>query len=125
MFTTAQLPAVFTAMANTGRILIVSGDPASVAPKAVKDACLLMKDDHKIVPVSVGQLFEEPELLDAESIIVLTDATAALKDDSESFIRFMSLAQRRDYKAVVVAPVELTSYDSHAAQYCINVRATA
>lgn len=124
MFNTAQLPAVFEAMANTGRILIATSDEVSKAPKAVKDACLLMKDDHKIVPISIADLFEEPELLDVESIIVLTDATFALKGDAESFNRFMSLAQRRGYKAVVVAPVELTTYDSHAAQYCINIKVT-
>ena len=122
MFEPDQIPDVVKAMANTGRILIVSVPSSDVLSK-VKNALLEMRDDHKFVSPSVTHLFEEPSMLDEEQIIVLSDATHALTTNAnEEFSHFMSIAQRRNYKAAVVALVLLDSYDSHAAQYCVNVR---
>lgn len=126
MLTPDQIPALTKAMANTGRVLII-GTKGSDKMSATKNALLDMTSEYKVDAMSVDSLFEQPALLNVEnSLIVLTDATYALMGesmgDSEAFLRFMSIAQRRGYKAIVVAPVELDSYDSHAAQYCMNVR---
>ncbi len=124
MLTPDQIPGLAKAMSKTGRVLIISA-PGAAKMSAAKNALMAMKDEFKIIPTSVDGLFEEPTLLDStDNLIVLTDASYALKGDggSEAFLRFMSIVQRRDYKAIVVAPVELDTYDSHAAQYCMNVR---
>lgn len=122
MFTAENVPSLVRAVKGTGRILIVSVPSQSVVSK-VKDAILEMRAEQTIQPSSVSNLFHNAAMLDEDQIIVLTDATASLNGgSSEDFIQFMSIAQRRDYKAAVVAIVVLDSYDSHAAQYCINVR---
>ena len=127
MLTPEQIPGLAKAMSNTGRVLIIKATGAAKM-SATKNALLAMKGDYKVMPMSVDSLFLEPSLLDSrDNLIVLTDATYALKgqsvgDDHEAFLRFMSIAQRRGYKSIVVAPVELDDYDSHAAQYCMNVR---
>ena len=122
MLTPDQIPGLAKAMSNTGRVLIIKA-PGAARMSATKNALLAMTEDYKVSPMSVDSLFEQPALLDdPDSLIVLTDASFALTDGSEAFIRFMSIAQRRGYKAIVVAPVELDDYDSHAAQYCMNVR---
>ena len=126
MLTPEQIPGLAKAMSNTGRVLIIKA-PGAAKMSATKNALLAMNGDYKVMPMSVDSLFLEPSLLDSrDNLIVLTDANYALKGqsvgDSEAFLRFMSIAQRRGYKAIVVAPVELDDYDSHAAQYCMNVR---
>lgn len=120
MFSPDQIPAVVKSMANTGRILIVSVPSSDLLIK-VKDA--MTRQNQTVLETSVAHLFEEPSLLNEEQIIVLSDATLALTTNAnDEFSQFMSIAQRRNYKAAVVALVLLDRYDSHAAQYCINVR---
>ncbi len=121
MFSPENVPSLVRAVANTGRILILSVPSQDVVSK-VKNAMLEMRHEHTFVGPTVGALFDDPSMLDKEQIIIVADATQALKGDSEDFIKFMSLAQRRDYKAAVVAIAILDGYDSHAAQYCMNVR---
>ena len=124
MLTTKQLPAVFEAMANTGRILIVTGDPTTSPRLAVREACKLITGSE-VVRASVNEVYENPAMLQNDCVIVLRDATDALDGDAESESRFRSLAWRRGYKATVIAPVELASYDSHVAENCINVKVVA
>lgn len=120
MFAPENVPDLVRAMNGTSRILILSVPTQDVVSK-IKDAMLGMVG-HTFKLTSVSDLFAAPAALDEDQVIVLTDATFALNTDGESFNEFMSLAQRRKYKATVVAIAVLNSYDSHAAQYCMNVR---
>lgn len=120
MFTPEQIPGFAKAIANTGRILIVSVDSLAKASE-VKKALIGMEGE--VVESYISDLYDNPSMLSEERTIVLADATNALTSNTNGeFLHFMSLAQRRNYKAAVVAIVTLDSYDSHAAQYCVNVR---
>lgn len=137
MFALENIPALVAAVANTGRILIVNnatvGDVKNVlsstyplAPRAYPEDVINGTITGSVVEFSLEDVFENPKVLDSDCAIVLTDAQDAflvsVEQGSVPFNHFMSIAQRRGYKAAVVAPIDMDSYDSHAGSYCVNVR---
>lgn len=128
----SDIPALVAAVANSGRILIVNNATQSdvksslnvpFLARAIPDDLINGTITEGAVSFTITDVFENPKVLDTDCVIILNDAQDALAagQGDDTFNHFMSITQRGGYKAAVIAPINLSKYDSHAAQYCLNV----